>query len=111
MVSSSWTLLSILTAVVSESMISSTRSQSQEYDMAHAEEESIAHMEALKKMFSLVDKEADGKISKEGLHKFAKIKSNGRICAQLCKVLVRDVMEVFSAVSRDGQPMALNDFA
>merc|ERR1719327_2356997 len=51
MVTSSWTLLSILTAVVSETMISTTGEQEEELRMASDEEDRNQHRDQLQKLF------------------------------------------------------------
>merc|ERR1719245_2984257 len=62
MVTSSWTLLSILTAVVSENMISTTEQQEALMRMATAEEDRKEQLRALKALFQDMDENGDGTV-------------------------------------------------
>merc|ERR1719276_283772 len=62
MITSSWTLLSILTAVVSENMISTTRDQEEELRLAFAEEERQSRMQTLRELFHEMDLSCDGTV-------------------------------------------------
>merc|ERR1719284_707245 len=70
MVTSSWTLLSILTAVVSENMISTTGQQEEEMRLRTFEEERARKAKRLMDVFSAIDWSGDGKIDKEELCHF-----------------------------------------
>merc|ERR1719158_1820128 len=56
MVTSSWTLLSILTAVVSENMIATTGQEMEEQRICGDEDERAAHIKALQKLFNSIVK-------------------------------------------------------
>ena len=60
MVTSSWTLLSILTAVVSENMISTTEEQKKLLKLLTTEQDQLEHIEELKQLFADIDANGNG---------------------------------------------------
>merc|ERR1719191_1613165 len=79
MVTSSWTLLSILTAVVSENMITTTEKQEEEMKLTTAEEDRLAHIEELKELFGEMDNDGDGTIDEKELRNFLADPANKQI--------------------------------
>merc|ERR1711964_687668 len=101
MVTSSWTLLSILTAVVSENMITTTSAQQHEYEFASAEDDRNQHIKELKELFAEIDT-GDGLVQEEDFKEFLKNKSNALKTARKCRVPVHDVLEVLKTLSMNG---------
>jgi hypothetical protein len=118
MVTSSWTLLSILTAVVSDNMIATTGAQEQEFILTSAEEDRQNHIQDLETLFaSMASSKVEGAkadepkaITEEDLKVFLQNKENAMSCAKLCRVPVRDVVDVLQTLSIDGQTVAMKDF-
>ena len=63
MVTSLWTLPSILAAVVSETMISSTGAEVEDMKIASAEEDREAHVCTLLELFNSIDTGGDGSVA------------------------------------------------
>jgi len=110
MITSSWTLLSILTAVVSENMITCTGQQEEEMKLAHAEEDREAHTKDLKDLFSSIDESGDGEVDQAEIKKFLDDTSKAMETAKLCRVPLRDVFDVIQTLSLDGAPVNMNKF-
>merc|ERR1740129_501929 len=70
MVTSSWTLLSILTAVVSENMISTTGMQEEELGIQTAEEDRALHVKKLMELFENVGSKGRGTLTTSELDEF-----------------------------------------
>merc|ERR1712113_1150737 len=92
-------MLSILTAVVSDNMITSTNASEQEFLLAFHDEERQIRELALKKLFKEIDRNGDGNLSKEDIVAFSRDRKNALFCAKLCRVPVRDICEVMYAIS------------
>eukprot|EP00931_Biecheleriopsis_adriatica_P044467 TRINITY_DN25436_c0_g6_i1.p1 TRINITY_DN25436_c0_g6~~TRINITY_DN25436_c0_g6_i1.p1 ORF type:complete len:693 (+),score=118.43 TRINITY_DN25436_c0_g6_i1:52-2079(+) len=101
MVTSSWTLLSILTAVVSENMISTTGNQEKELLLCSAEEDRQEHIKALKELFGVIDTKGDGFVREDDVREFLKDKNRAMQTAKMCRVPVRDVVEVMKTLGRN----------
>jgi voltage-gated sodium channel len=111
MVTSSWTLLSILTAVVSDNMIATTGAQEQELNLSCADEDRQNHIRDLEVLFaSMANCDDDGTLDERDLRNFLDNKENATSCAKLCRVPVREVKEVLQTLSIDGQRVAMRDF-
>jgi len=112
MITSSWTLLSILTAVVSENMISTTGQELEEIRLASAEDDRNAHVARLKEVFLPIDESGDGKVQQNEINTFLQDKNNSAMAAKRCRVPARDIFEVLSAISlaADGGPIDLDEF-
>merc|ERR1719223_1871198 len=63
MITSSWTLLSILTAVVSDVMINTSAEQQFEMKLVADEEDRAALVRSLEELFCTIDKDNDGTIT------------------------------------------------
>merc|ERR1719174_1477071 len=79
MVTSSWTLLSILTAVVSDNMISTTGQQVEEMKIASDDEDRIEQTRELRKLFDSIGTEGDGLVRERDVTEFLKDKDNALI--------------------------------
>jgi len=110
MITSSWTLLSILTAVVSENMISTTGEQEYEMKLASDEEDRAHLTNELRELFEIIDISGDGHVDKNELHTFLSCKENAVRCAKSCRVPVRYIKDVFEHLSVDGKPVNMTDF-
>jgi len=110
MISSSWTLLSILTAVVSENMISTTEAQQEKMMIASAEEDRVGHIEQLKDLFKVIDASGDGIVDQNELDEFLADKSNSLATAECCRVPARDVKEVLKTLHMNFDQVTMNDF-
>merc|ERR1712176_116058 len=111
LVTSSWTLLSILTAVVSDNMLSTTGAQEKELKIESADEDRQAHIAELEKLFSSIDVSGDGNVLGRELQEFLADKDNARKCATCCRVPVREVVEVFETLSwNGGEGVNMKDF-
>mmetsp|Transcript_109338 Transcript_109338/g.210178 ORF Transcript_109338/g.210178 Transcript_109338/m.210178 type:complete len:520 (+) Transcript_109338:2-1561(+) len=99
MITSSWTLLSILTAVVSDNMISTTGAQEEEIKIQNAEEDRCEHVERLTELFNIIDSGGDGQVEREEIEEFLCDRENAILTARRCRVPVRDVREVLQTVA------------
>jgi len=106
MVTSSWTLLSILTAVVSETMISTTAVQEYELKLSNAESDRAAYTSQLRELFHDIDQSNDGYVSWEELMNYLKEGDNAFKTAKMCGVPVRDVVQVLKTV--EGSNLAIS---
>uniref|UniRef100_A0A6V0K7Z6 EF-hand domain-containing protein n=1 Tax=Zooxanthella nutricula TaxID=1333877 RepID=A0A6V0K7Z6_9DINO len=111
MVTSSWTLLSILTAVVSENMISTTGQQEEEFRLANAEKEREIKTESLMALFSDVDADKSGSIDIQELTAFV---NDDDLCGQasrLVQVPKRDIKELVHIIhASNGDRVELSHF-
>jgi len=98
MVTTSWTMLSILTAVVSENMISSTSKQEEELRNACAEESRREVVAELMELFKAADAGGDGIVQRKELQVFCADKDNAIRVAHTCQVPVKDVKDVLSSL-------------
>jgi len=110
MVTSSWTLLSILTAVVSENMISTTGEQENEMRLASAEQDRANQVLELEDIFKSIDVSCDGLIEESELDNFFRDKDNTVRCARVCRVPARDVKDVFNDLNADGRGVDMGRF-
>lgn len=110
MVTSSWTLLSILTAVVSENMISTTGDQAHEMAITTAEEDRQRHINDLTTLFRDIDVDGDGLVGEEALETFLADKNNQINTSRICRVPMRDVRQVFHALAHNGEEVCMQQF-
>jgi hypothetical protein len=110
MVTSSWTLLSILTAVVSDNMISTTGQQVEEMKIASDDEDRQEQKRELRKLFDSIGTEGDGLVRERDVTEFLKDKDNALITAKKCCVATRNVLSVLQTLAPDGQPVKMDDF-
>merc|ERR1740130_1355294 len=75
-VTSSWTLLSILTAVVSDNMIATTERQEEEMALAAFEEDRAELKRDLEELFGVIDKAGTGSLSCQEISDFLRDKEN-----------------------------------
>jgi len=109
MVTSSWTLLSILTAVVSENMISTTGQQEEELRIAQDSDDRQTTMAELKEFFSPIALE-DGTIHLADMRSFFEEPENTGKIARKCLVPARKVEEVLQTLELLGEPVQLDQF-
>mmetsp|Transcript_104019 Transcript_104019/g.232266 ORF Transcript_104019/g.232266 Transcript_104019/m.232266 type:complete len:221 (+) Transcript_104019:1-663(+) len=110
MITSSWTLLSILTAVVSDNMISTTEKQEEELRMSNAEEERQEQLDTLRKLFGAIDTNSDGTIDSPELAQYLTDAKRAAECATACKIPARDIVSVLKDLSDDNQPVKMQYF-
>jgi len=110
MVTSSWTLLSILTAVVSDCMIATTGTQEEEMRIQSAEEDRQQHLQDLQDLFSDIDAKGTGCVDFLEMETFLSVKDNALRTAKLCRVPARNVLEVLKTLALDGTPVHLDTF-
>lgn len=110
MVTSSWTLLSILTAVVSENMINTCSDQQAELHMISDEEDREAHLRDLKGLFTELDVNCNGQLEKTELDAMLTNKELQQKIAHVCRVPSRNVREVFRTLTRHGELCTLDHF-
>jgi voltage-gated sodium channel len=110
MVTSSWTLLSILTAVVSENMITTTGQQEEELQMASDEEDRQALTQRLRDLFGSIDKTQDGTIALQDIEEFLSDKGNALKTAKVCCVATRNVVDVLRTLGAEGEPVQMETF-
>merc|ERR1740138_1335055 len=92
-------------------MIATTGAQEQEFNLSCAEEDRLAHIRDLETLFdSMAKTKDDGTLNEEDLKVFLQNKENAMSCAKLCRVPVRDVVDVLQTLSIDGQTVAMKDF-
>jgi len=105
MITSSWTLLSILTAVVSENMISSTDEQQHAMDLQSEEEDRVAHKDRLAHLFRTIDTDGDGAITQLEIDKFLVTREHRHWASKDTGIpihSVREVLGTLASVSDDG---------
>eukprot|EP00927_Polykrikos_kofoidii_P005832 TRINITY_DN12327_c0_g1_i3.p1 TRINITY_DN12327_c0_g1~~TRINITY_DN12327_c0_g1_i3.p1 ORF type:complete len:788 (-),score=112.36 TRINITY_DN12327_c0_g1_i3:67-2226(-) len=110
LVTSSWTLLSILTAVVSENMITTTGEQEMERRIISAELDRSNHKSALSCLFQQIDKRADGLLDEAELNAFLDEADNHVKTAKICRVPVRDVRDVLQTLHLYEHPVTVETF-
>merc|ERR1712187_616993 len=108
---SSWTLLSILTAVVSEVMISTTAEQEYELKLQNHEEDRASNMANLQALFDKIDTSGNGIISMSELLEFLRHDTNSLHTAKLCRVPVRDLVKVFRTLAAEGEEITFTHFS
>merc|ERR1719482_913406 len=82
MVTSSWTLLSILTAVVSENMISTTAEQEEETRITQDVEDRAEYLADVKELFEGIHKTQDGIVRFDCLAEFMEDKEHANMTAK-----------------------------
>merc|ERR1712039_1057485 len=102
-VTSTWTLLSILTAVVSDHMISETMRQEAELAMLNQEENQEEHMAELRALFDGIDVDNNGFLDENELRTFLKDPSTKVQCAQICQVAAHEVVEIVKSIRSESQ--------
>merc|ERR1719506_1013674 len=110
MVTSSWTLLSILTAVVSENMISTCSDQQAEMCMLSDEEDRLSHMANLRELFDELDVNENGSLDMQELNAVLNEKEMAQKIAHICRVPARNVREVFTTLTRHGESCSIDHF-
>lgn len=110
MVFSSWTLLPILTAVISENMISTTAEQESEMKLQSDEEDRIHHHEQLRKLFHAVDEDNSGEVDMSELISFISDKENAHLVIKSTRVPTRNVVEVIKTLGRRGKKVDMDTF-
>lgn len=120
-VSCSWTLLSILTAVVSENMIHNTEEHDEELEIVNEGENRKKRIEELTQLLKPCGFSPDGATGGEGgprrvtsvaLELFLAHKENTQNIAHCCGVPIRDIKDVFEALqlSSSGEGVPMSDF-
>jgi len=94
MITSSWTLLSILTAVVSENMITTTQQQYEDLKLTLFEEERVLQAQELCKLFGDLDRNEDGLIHAEEVEDAMRDEEFSQNAAVLLKMPKRDILDV-----------------
>lgn len=114
MITGSWTLLSILTAVVSDNMMSTTGEQMQEDAIVRDEEDRVTHMDDLRTLFKLIHSGAksadDCGLSEEGLSTFLDDPENAEHTARQCRVPVRTVKDVLRVLHLNTERVTMDMF-
>jgi voltage-gated sodium channel len=110
MVASSWTLLSFVTAVVSDSLITTTARQEAELKLACAEEDRAEHAHELMELFQSIDVDGNGEISADELDTFLQDKDNAIDCARKCRVSIREVRSVLATLLMQSDYVTIKGF-
>jgi len=110
MVTSSWTLLSILTAVVSDNMIATTHLEADEAKIASDEEDRETHKKELQELFEMIDRSGDGFVEEDDIIEFLKDPEQALRTAKSCGVAARNVVAVLKTLAPDGKPVKMNEF-
>jgi len=110
MVFSSWTLLSILTAVVSEHMISTTAEQELQMRLQSDEEDRISHHAQLSELFHAIDKNNSGVIEMGELIDFVNNRENARLVVKCIRVPTRNVVQVIKTLGSSGNVINMKTF-
>eukprot|EP00434_Breviolum_minutum_P008973 symbB.v1.2.007905.t1/scaffold491.1/size196728/9 len=110
MVTSSWTLLSILTAVVSENMISTTSGQEKEILLMSEEEDRKRHVQDLKELFKEINSTGDGIVRERDLIRFLQNPNNAQQTSKMCRVPVRHVQEVMKTLAINSEMIRMEQF-
>jgi len=111
-VTSSWTLLSILTAVVSDNMITTTARQEKFLQMTNADVDRKEHDEELRALFHDIDEDKTGTVTPAELQVFLESSARREACAHVCRVPARDVVDVLDCLfeSSAGKAVDMEDF-
>eukprot|EP00446_Apocalathium_sp_SHHI-4_P084760 CAMPEP_0177474390 /NCGR_PEP_ID=MMETSP0369-20130122/22435_1 /TAXON_ID=447022 ORGANISM="Scrippsiella hangoei-like, Strain SHHI-4" /NCGR_SAMPLE_ID=MMETSP0369 /ASSEMBLY_ACC=CAM_ASM_000364 /LENGTH=474 /DNA_ID=CAMNT_0018949365 /DNA_START=1 /DNA_END=1426 /DNA_ORIENTATION=- len=99
LITSSWTLLSILTAVVSENMIHTTSQQDKLLQIQAAEETHKEHVQQLRELFSEMDLDSDGSITKNELETYMKDPEKLQAFTRVCRISASDALEVLEVLT------------
>lgn len=110
MITSSWTLLSILTAVVSDNMISTTAQQEQQLNMEQAEEKHAKQILALEDLFGHLDGEGDGTVNERELTEYLSDRTVRSACARACHLSAPDLIQVLRFLAMDGERVPTQKF-
>ncbi|CAJ1375766.1 unnamed protein product [Effrenium voratum] len=110
MVTSSWTLLSILTAVVSENMISTTSGQEKEILLMSEEEDRKRHVQDLKELFKEINLSGDGVLRERDLARFLQNSQKAQLTAKMCRVPARHVHEVMKTLAINSDVIRMEQF-
>jgi len=110
MVTSSWTLLSILTAVVSENMINTTDEQNEEMRITSDDDDRAEHREDLNDLFSHLTKHEDGTVKHEDLVELFCDKEYRDTAARRCHVSARTALGVLDILLLPGVCVHLDTF-
>lgn len=108
-VTSSWTLLSILTAVVSENMISTTGLEEELNSLAFADEHRKGQLDELSELFLPLGKEED-RVREADIEEFLEAKERAIVVARICRVPVRDVIAVLRILAHPDGTVQVNIF-
>lgn len=108
LVTSSWTLLSTLTAVVSENMITVTGQEEEAMRISDADEDRLLMIKHIKVLFNDIDK---GHVEEGALDAFLADKGNSLSTARYCKMAVHDVREVLHILRSYGRDVTMAEFA
>jgi len=113
MVLSSWAILSILTAVISENMISATEIAKEEQVKETEERDWNSSMKKLQEIMCSVDANGTGEIES---HEFYRLLQDEQKAAELCKAAgglkQSELSELFDCLSsiNDGEPLPVDNF-
>lgn len=110
MVTSSWTLLSILTAVVSENMISTTGQQEEEMRISQDVEDRAEYLADVKELFEGIHKTQDGIVRFDCLTEFMEDKEHANMTAKRCGLPARNVLGLLETLSSTGEPVEMDMF-
>mmetsp|Transcript_109253 Transcript_109253/g.216997 ORF Transcript_109253/g.216997 Transcript_109253/m.216997 type:complete len:752 (-) Transcript_109253:65-2320(-) len=99
MITSSWTLLSILTAVVSENMISSTDEQQQALNLQTEEEDREHRSDRLGTIFDEIDHDGNGFITQKEIDAFLEDRNSRLRVSQDSGIKIYAVREVLGTLS------------
>merc|ERR1719215_565580 len=110
MITYTWTLLSILTAVVSENMIMTTTAQEVSDKMRQAENDRQHQVDILEGIFVEIDQNGDGRMEERELREYFSQPDNWRRCAASCHVPPREVMDVWRFLGCDGNAVSKDRF-
>jgi len=102
MMTCSWALLSILTAVVAENMIKSTQHQEHELKLQAEEELRQEHINMLKEIFEKIDTNSKGYIGRAEVERYLSTTESRIETAKSCQVPARYIQDVLCMLS-DGK--------
>lgn len=100
-ISSTWTLLSTLTAVISENMITTSEQQKQELALASADEDHENRILQLRELFDFMAEGCAEDLQEEDLARFLENKDYAARVALSCRVTVKETEAVLKALHRE----------
>lgn len=110
MVISSWAILSILTAVVSDNMINATNANRSEQDQIDKKTKDQDAKQFLSMIFSQADEDDSGELAEEEFASLLNDKATMKMICEETKMDRKDLEEVFSLMTTKGKTVSKDDF-
>lgn len=110
MVTSSWTLMSIMTAVLSETMIKATKEENDETKLEREEEEFAQRSKDIMQLFRQIDSCGDGIVKQSAFTEWLQTPSNVLLTSTTCGMPPIDIMKVVNTIDPDEHGVEVGKF-